>query len=152
MEVRGICFGDEIGGRAFLASMGTKLVEVCFEDHGRRKDERESLFVCVSQYMDFEEIRLSDQALFSRFVDSDNEFDKDEMDKAVIEFYGDEISSDYHEDIKAEISESLYAKEIALARHVMDLFSAENYGAIGELFGKEADEFDVPEVKYDRTD
>ena len=151
MVVGGVCFGNQIGGVAFLSSIGTSIVELCFEDNEQKKADRETLFITINQYQDFEEISVAESSVFSYYVNSDIEFDQAMVSKITFENYGDEFDENYHEDIKADISKSVFAKEIALARYALDLFKQEEYGKLGELYGTEADDFNAPDVSYDHS-
>lgn len=151
MKVQGVCFGNQIGGAAFLGSIATDIVELCFEDNDAKKDEMETLYVAVLQYEDAEDIIVSSMPVFGAFVDSDAEFDDEYVDENVIERIGDLFSKEYHEEIKQDIAKSAFANEINLARRAMDLFKLEKYGDIGKLYGLEADDFGAPDVSYDRV-
>ncbi len=152
MQVGGICYGNQIGGAAFLGSIRMDIVELCFDDYMTKKDERNTLFVIVTQYEDCEDIYVSETSLFSGIIDSDMEMTKEATEEATIESYGDLFDEDYHEKIRQQISESLFSAEISLARYVMDLFKKEKFGKIGEIYSKEADEYPTPEVSYDKVE
>ena len=149
MKLQAISFGTQVGGVAFLASIATDIVELCFEDNGMKKENRETLFVAVMQYEDSEDIIVSERPVFGAFVDSDAEFDDEYVDENTIDRYGDMFDEDYHASILENLADSPFGKEIALARHALDLFKQERYGDLGERYGVEADEFDAPEVEYD---
>ncbi len=151
MEILGISYGYQIGGKAFLGSVPTSIVELCFEDQELQKGDRCTLFVNVLYYDCFEEITVADVASFSEMVNSDREDDNGLPGGSVIESYGDEIGPGYHEMIKEDIAGSIFAKEIHAARYALDLFVQGKYDMIGQLFGKEVDQESIPEVEYDKV-
>ena len=152
MRTLGISFGNPVGGVAFLASIATDIVELSFEDNEMKKEGRETLFVLVNQYEDFEEITVASRSLFGMYIDSDTGLDEEREAEATIACFAEEFNAGSHGRMNDEINKSPFASEIKLARYAMDLFKKEQYGPLAGLYGKEADETMIPEVDYDRAE